>query len=95
MKSGYDLQDVENWRKHLEEVGYVVLRDVLSAGDVKKAKLEYFNWLESLNSGIQRDDVSTWKTADWPGLKDWGFLPNHGGGQTEAAWFIRSHPKVI
>ena len=91
----FEPSDVKNWRKHLETEGYAVLKGVLSKQDVAKARDLYFDWLESLESGIERDDVSTWKTAAWPGPSYWGCLPTHGGGQTEAAWSIRSHPNVI
>ena len=39
--------------------------------------------------------MSTWTNTNlFPG-RGRGFMTNKGGGQTEASWFIRSHPEVI
>jgi len=90
----FDPNDVAGWSKHLEEEGFAVLKGVLPQEDVEKARSMMFNWFEGLGSGIKMDDVSTWKTKNWPGHAI-GFLTANGGGQTEASWFIRSHPNVM
>ena len=95
MTVSFDQNDFDAWNKHLGEEGFVVLKGVLPQEDVEKARGLAFDWLENLNSGIQRNDVNTWKNSAWPGVHRMGFLPTRGGGQTEASWFIRGHPNVI
>ena len=94
LKVGFAPDDVDVWRKHLDEEGFVVLKGVMSEEDVEEAKSKVFDWIEGLNSGVKRDDSETWKNTSWPGSSI-GFLRAQGGGQTEASWLIRSHPNVI
>ena len=95
MTVAFDPKDVKAWREYLDREGFVVLKRVLPKKDVEVAKNHIYDWLESLNSGIKKNDVSTWKNASWPGVTQMGFLPTHGGAHTKASWFIRSHPNVI
>ena len=91
----FDPADVAAWKKHLAEEGFVVLRNVLPQADVEKARGLVFDWFEGLNTGIKRDDVSTWHRENWPGVHGLGFLCTRGGGQSEANWYVRSHPEVV
>merc|ERR1712096_171019 len=73
--------------------GAVVLKGLLPPEDVQKARSLYWDWLESLGSGLDRKDPSTWTNRNWPGSA-LGFTTTHGGGHTDASWFIRAHPRV-
>ena len=39
--------------------------------------------------------VATWADERWPGHTKFGFLMSRGGGHSRAAWFVRSHPRVV
>ena len=54
----------------------------------------FWDWLESLGGGARRNDPTTWTDENIPGLLDKGFFCTRGGGQSEAAWSIRGHPRV-
>ena len=87
--------DESAWRAHLVDEGYVVLSGVLGPEEVHDVKEKQWQWFEQLNSGLRRDDPSTWTNANWPGAANLGFLSTHAGGHSEAAWQIRGHPSVI
>merc|ERR1719146_504881 len=97
---GENLEDNLEWTEHLNENGVVVLKGVLPMDDVEKARSLYWDWLESLGSGLHRDDASTWTNEAWPGIKvsgddsGLGFTTGHGGGHSKASWFLRAHPRV-
>lgn len=93
-KYTFAASDVGRWRAHLDAEGFVVLRDVLSPAECDTAIGLLWSWFEGLGSGIKRDEPSTWTTEAWPGHQLFGFLQTHGGGQSEGAWYVRSHPRV-
>jgi len=90
----FTLEDGEAWTEHLHDHGVVVLKGLIPKDDVEKAKSLYWDWLESLGSGIQRENPKTWISKNWPGVPGLGFTTTDGGGHTEASWFLRAHSRV-
>lgn len=84
----------ENFIPHLQEHGYVVLKNVANEETLEQSLNLFWNELASLGSGIERDDVSTWVDENWPGYFDRGFFNSHNLPQTEASWMLRSLPKI-
>lgn len=79
---------------HLHEHGYVVIRNALSNEEVSRTLDLTWSYLESLGTGIRRDDVETWGDERWPLMVDGAIIPGLGIGQSEAQWFVRSRPAV-
>lgn len=90
----FELDDTAAWLQHLETTGAVRLRGVLRPADVANVKSLFWDWLESLGGGAQRDQPETWTDANFPGLLDKGFFCTRGGGQCKAAWAIRGNRRV-
>lgn len=68
---------------------------VLTAAECKRALALLWDWLEAAAPKphrLQRDDPTTWH--HWPPTVEGGILPYKGAGQSRAAWFVRSRPKV-
>jgi hypothetical protein len=84
----------QEWLSYLKQHGYVVIKGAVSPQDVNTTKNLLWNWLENLGSGIKRTDPKTWNNSNWPGALFPGFATTHGGGQIEAAWYLRSLPSV-
>jgi len=84
----------KEWVSYLKDHGFVLLKGVVSKEEVSKARGLIWDWLEGLGSGIKRDDKKTWKNDNWPGALYPGFCNSHGGGQIQAAWYLRSLPAV-
>lgn len=79
---------------HLESEGYVVIANALSPAETDEALDLTWNYLESLGTGVDRGDVSTWGDDRWPINVHGGIVPSQGVGHSAAQWFIRSAPAV-
>ncbi|HEY4941490.1 MAG TPA: phytanoyl-CoA dioxygenase family protein [Rhizomicrobium sp.] len=79
---------------YLEEHGYVVIANVLSADESRRALDLTWDYLEQLGTGVDRNDVTTWDDDRWPTAVHGGILPGHGIGHSAAQWFIRAVPNV-
>ena len=62
----YDVADGAAARAHLDERGFVVFRGVLDQGEVARANELFFDYVEALGSGVDRNDVNTWGDDRWP-----------------------------
>lgn len=80
--------------KYFEEHGYVVIAGALTKDEVASALNLTWKYLETLGTGIKRDDPSTWNNERWPTCAHGGIIPSNGVGHSEAQWFIRSVPAI-
>jgi len=85
---------IEDAKKHLEKHGYVVYSNVISPEEISIAKSLLWDHLESLGSGINRNDVSTWDNDRWPEDITNGVLFAYGIGQSSFLWFLRDRPNI-
>jgi len=78
----------------LQEHGFVVIANALSADQASRAHDLTWDYLEELGTGIDRSDASTWGDDRWPVAVHGGIIPSQGIGHSAAQWFIRSVPNV-
>ena len=91
----FDVADGAAARAHLDERGFVVFRSVLDQGEVARANELFFDYVEALGSGVDRDDVNTWGDDRWPPCAgDAGILPWFGVGQSPFMWYVRTRARV-
>ncbi|MFP6806112.1 MAG: phytanoyl-CoA dioxygenase family protein [Pseudomonadales bacterium] len=79
---------------YLEEHGYVVIANALTTDEAAVALDKLWFYLESLGTGIHRDDPETWGNDRWPTSVHGGILPGHGIGQCDSQWYIRDIENV-
>ena len=79
---------------YLEEHGYVIFANALTATEAGKAVGLLWDYLEELETGIDRADIDTWGDDRWPTTVHGGILPSYGIGHSAAQWFIRDVPNV-
>ncbi len=79
---------------YLHEHGFVVVAGALQTDERAKALALTWDYLESLGTGIDRNDWTTWDDDRWPTSVHGGILPGIGIGHSAAQWFIRSVPAV-
>ena len=89
----FELGDVDAMA-HLDEQGFVVFTNALSAQEAKQAMSLMWDYLEELGTGIDRTEVSTWDDDRWPTAVHGAILPSYGVGHSAAQWYIRGIPKV-
>jgi len=77
----------------LQENGWTIVPNVMSSEEIQTARNLFWNWLEGLNSGIDRSNIETWKNSSWPG-SSFGLLSSHQISQSEFAWYVRSRPLI-
>lgn len=80
--------------EYLEQKGFVVIKQVLSPKEAERAVELTWDYLEGLDTGIRRDDMSTWSDAQWPTTVHGAILSFHGIGQSAAQWYVRSRQRV-
>ena len=80
--------------EYLEEQGYVDIKNALSSSEAAKTLELLWDYLEGLDTGIDRNDVSTWGDERWPTCAHGGIMPSYGIGHSEAQWYLRGIPNV-
>lgn len=71
-----------------------MIKSVASKQEVSESIKLFWDWIESLNSGIDRTKPESWVNDSWPGNPDLGFFTSYGGGHSKASWFLRTRPKI-
>ncbi len=79
---------------YLKEHGYVVIANALDLQQTQHALAGLWDYLEGLETGIDRLDSRTWGDDNWPTAVHGGILPSYGVGHCQAQWFIRDIPGV-
>lgn len=81
-------------KPNLQKYGYCVIEDVFTQQECSNTISEIWDWLEGLNTGIKRNDKTTWNNLNWPHCVRQGMI-NHTLGQEEFMWRIREHINVL
>ena len=76
---------------HLRREGYVVIKGILDADEVKTARKYLWSYLEGI-PGVSRHDPSTWVLGR---PNHYGIFWQHGAGHSRLAWFVRTRPKLL
>ena len=81
-------------KEYLEREGYVVLKETLTKQQAGKTLNLLWDYLEELDTGIDRKDPKTWGDDRWPTAAHGGILPSYGIGHSKSQWYLRSIPNV-
>jgi len=81
-------------KPNLQKYGYCVVENVFTQKDSDSTIDEIWDWLEGLDTGIKRNDQTTWNNNNWPHSVKQGML-QHTLGQEEFMWKIREHINVL
>lgn len=83
-----------NFIEELEKNGYCIIPNIISKYECSKNISEIWNWLENLNSGINRNDENTWSDDYWPPNTN-GILQQFGVSHLQFIWDLRSNENII
>ena len=78
----------------LNENGYCVIPNILDSNTCDNYIERIWDWLESLNSGINRDEPNSWKGTNWP-PNTRGIFKHFKVGQEQFVWDLRCEPSII
>jgi hypothetical protein len=87
--------DLVEARRQLAEDGFCVFKDAASAGDLATAESLFWDFVESRQLGIDRNDPRTLRHSCWRRLASsettfsTGLLSQYGIGQSEFMWHCR------
>ena len=84
----------EESTSYLDEYGYVVIKNALTAEEAEKTIDLLWDYLEELGTGIDRTNPTTWEDDRWPTCAHGAILPSYGIGHSQAQWFVRGVPNV-
>lgn len=82
------------WIIKLKDDGYCVIPNILTDEECNTTITKMWNWLESLGTGIDRNEQETWKPPNWP-YSTRGIIQHLRVGHEEFIWDIRTNPNVI
>ena len=97
IKKGYriDFKDVQGWKNHLKEHGFVVIANYLQPEECEQAMGKFWLMIEKLSGGkIHRNDVESQKDVD-------NYYPmSRGGmisyiGHSQIQWDLRKRCRPI
>jgi hypothetical protein len=74
-----------------KDKGWCVINNVVNPQDYID---EFWNWIESFNSGVERNDPLTWFSSNWPPCLH-GILQHFQIGHAEFLWKLRCEDNII
>ena len=83
--------------KHLKKLnkdGYCIINNVLTDNECNQTITEVWDWLEGLETGIDRADSDTWKNDKWP-HDNHGIIQHFRIGHAQFIWNLRQNKKII
>ena len=90
----FDIDKTTEWKKYLDEYGYVVIKNILS----DKEKLESLEFckkdLNHISPGLDWNNPETWTIDNSPLMFHKGMGIFNGIGQTDFMWSLRTNPNI-
>lgn len=74
--------------------GYLIVENVLTEKECEQYIKEMWDWLEGLESGIDRNDPSSWTSENWP-QNSRGIISCYNVGHAPFLWRLRQNPHVL
>ena len=91
----FNLHDKENWKKYLDEEGYVVISNILGTQEKEKAfRLFQEDWI-SVSPNFDFNNHKTWDIEHTPMMYGKGIAVFNGFGQSNFMWDLRLNKNII
>ena len=79
---------------HLKHDGWAIVKGVTSKEFAHMTASKFWDWFENFETGIDRDDPSTWTSIAWP-LNVHGIIQCYGIGHEQFVWDVRMKKAII
>jgi hypothetical protein len=91
----FNLNDHINWKKHLDDEGYVVINNIFNKATIDQAiELFWKDWCQ-VSPEFKRYDPTTWSIQTSPMMFAKGMAVFNGFGQSDFMWNLRLQPEII
>lgn len=91
----FEIDDENNWKTHLDNEGYVVLKNILSDDDIfTYMQLFMYDW-KFVSPNFSFTDKSTWIPDNCPMIWNKGMIYSSGFGQSDFQWELRTNSRII
>lgn len=80
--------------KDLDVQGYCVIPNLISKKECQEYIDQIWDWMESLGTDLDRNEVATWNDEQWPPCL-FGILHRLKVGHEQFIWDLRQDPRVI
>ena len=90
----YELSDYKNWLKHLEDEGYVVIKNILSNDENIMAQSQFKQDWNKVTPNFDWENKDTWTTNNSPMVWGKSLAVFNGFGQSKFMWMLRTNEKV-
>src|SRR5579872_3183369 len=94
-KNSVGVRDFSDYFKSLKENGYVVIPSLISNEDQLKCVGGYYDYVESLGTGVLRNDPKTMTSSSLPPSIAGGIDCNIAVAHKQFVWDVRLNPNVI
>jgi ectoine hydroxylase-related dioxygenase (phytanoyl-CoA dioxygenase family) len=86
---------MEDHTVHLKKFGWCVIPDIITAERASEYISKMWDWLEGLNTGVDRNNQKTWEEGTWPKVVGASIFHQYNAGHAQFMWDIRSEGNVI
>lgn len=91
----FEMDDEINWKKYLDNEGYVVLKNILNHDEIFTYMKTFIQEWKFVSPRFDFSDKSTWINDNCPMIWNKGMIYSNGFGQSEFQWSLRTNPKII
>ncbi len=93
----FDINNCQEWKRHLDEQGYVVIENILENDSYKDILNTFKNEWREMCPQFDFNDSSTWLNNCEPLHSGWyyGMVNGHGFGQSDFQWKLRTNKNIL
>jgi len=87
----FDKTDTDNWQNHLNDNGFVVIKNVLNPNDLENSKTQFIDDWSKVCPKFDFNDRSTWTINNTPIMWSKGMCVFSGLPQSDFMWKLRTN----
>lgn len=86
--------EIDQWSKHLDEEGFVVIRNMLSAEELKTGLDLFKKDMSTISPKFSFEAQENQNISTTPCIYSKGMMVYNGIGQSNSMWFLRTNQKI-
>ena len=91
----FDKLNILEWKKYLEEEGYVVIKDILDKKEIEIGLELFWKDLSYVSPKFERNNSKSWCALTCPIMFGKGIAVFNNLGQSDFCWYIRLQKNII